>query len=292
MSGHSVVARRAIQRRRAAAPTRWSPRTRAVVMIMTGSLTAILPLTVSAPLLPPFGFAAFVVWRLLRPDLLPPWTALGFGTFDDLVSGNPLGTAIFLWTVAALVLVTAERWFLFRTWRQDWMVTGTACVLYLVALWLLGPVNGGPRGEWSMLLVPAFGSLLAAPLLIRLATGPGTASSSRRGNKHAPSLTKRSTARSRRFHLHPPFAMVHRRRCSWRARRSRWWGRMAYIAVAENETLQAHASESEPRQPDAACRRGAAGSSIAMASEIADNRADFRVDIIPERMVQNRAAQR
>lgn len=173
MSDRSVVARRAVQRRRVEAPKRWSPRTRAFVMIVTGSLTAILPLTVSAPLLPPFGFAAFVVWRLLRSDLLPPWTALGFGTFDDLVSGNPLGTAIFLWTVAALVLVLADRWFLFRTWRQDWMVTGAACVLYLIALWLLGPVNGGPRGEWSMLLVPAFGSLLSAPFLIRLATGPG-----------------------------------------------------------------------------------------------------------------------
>ena len=173
MSDRALVARRAIQRRRAAAPRRWSPRTRAVIMIVSGSLTAILPFTVSAPLLPPFGFAAFVVWRLLRPDLLPPWTALVFGTFDDLVSGNPLGTALLLWTVAALVLVMADRWFLFRTWRQDWLVTGAASVLYLIALWLLGPVSGGPRGDWSMLLAPALGSVLAAPLLIRLATGPG-----------------------------------------------------------------------------------------------------------------------
>lgn len=173
MSNRAVVARRSIQRRRAAAPKRWSPRTRAIVMIVSGSLTAILPFTVSAPLLPPVGFAAFVVWRLLRPDLLPPWTALVFGTFDDLVSGNPLGTAIFLWTAAALVLVLADRWFLFRTWRQDWIVIAAACVLYLCALWLLAPLSGGLRADLSTLLVPAVGSLLSAPLLIRLATGPG-----------------------------------------------------------------------------------------------------------------------
>ncbi len=152
---------------------RWSPRLRSTAMILLGSLTAVLPVLFDSPILPPLGFLAFVVWRLLAPELLPPWSALGFGLFDDLVSGNPLGTAIFLWTVAALALPFADRAFPFRTWRQDWMIAAGAVILYLTALWVLSPINGGAPIPPAFLLLPTGLTVLAAPLVVRLATGPG-----------------------------------------------------------------------------------------------------------------------
>lgn len=142
-------------------------------MILGGSFTAALPFLAEQPVLPAFGFLAFVTWRLLAPELLPPWSAIGFGAFDDLVSGNPLGTAILLWTITALVLPWVERAFLFRTWRQDWMIMGTVAIAYHAALWLLSPLNGGSPVPPLALLVPAALSLLAVPVLARLATGPG-----------------------------------------------------------------------------------------------------------------------
>lgn len=142
-------------------------------MILGGSTAAALPLLADAPILPPFGFLAFVIWRLLAPALLPPWYAIGFATFDDLVSGNPLGTGILLWTVVALVLEGVERAFLFRNWRQDWMIANLTSILYLGAMWLLFPINGGSPPSPTALLLPAVLSLIAIPPLIRLATGPG-----------------------------------------------------------------------------------------------------------------------
>lgn len=173
MSAREIGFRRRFAAGSAPLSRRWTPRLRSTVMIVGGSLTATFPLLSDLPILPPLGFLAFVIWRLLAPDLLPPWCVIGFGAFDDLVSGNPLGTAILLWTVAALLLPWAERVFLFRTWRQDWMIGSAAAIVYLTALWLLSPMNGGSPVPPTTLLIPAVLSLLAVPTGIRLATGPG-----------------------------------------------------------------------------------------------------------------------
>ena len=158
---------------------RWSPRARAVVMVIGGSLISTLPFTATTPLLPPVAFLAFALWCQLRPDLLPPWSALGFALFDDLVSGNPLGTALFLWPLFGLALRTSDRWFLFRSWRQDWFVTAIAGLGYLTALWWLAPLHGGAPPIGSLLL-PAAASVILIPFLLRLATGPGFSARRRR----------------------------------------------------------------------------------------------------------------
>ncbi len=174
MSARVVVARRtAISRSLRRTAPGWSPRARSTALIVGGSFTALLPILADTPLLPPIGFLAYVVWRLLRPDLLPPWTAIGFGLVDDLVSGNPLGTAVLCWTVFALWLEASERWFPFRSWRHDWLVVTGCGLAYLVALWFLSPLNGGAPVPPIALALPALLTLALPPVLIRLATGPG-----------------------------------------------------------------------------------------------------------------------
>ena len=173
MTLHAAHGRAAAARAPQRSGSRWSPRLRSTLMVLLGSLSAILPVLSESPVFPPLGFLAFVVWRLLAPELLPPWSALGFGAFDDLVSGNPLGSAICLWTVAALMLPFADRVFLFRTWRQDWMIAVGAVTLYLIALWALSPVNGGAPIPLAVLVLPAALTVLSVPAFVRLATGPG-----------------------------------------------------------------------------------------------------------------------
>src|SRR5688572_19494181 len=54
-------------------------------------LLAQLPIVVSAPLLPDFGFLLLITWRLLRPEIWTARMALGLGLVADLVTGDPLG---------------------------------------------------------------------------------------------------------------------------------------------------------------------------------------------------------
>src|SRR5699024_7185718 len=69
-----------------------------VASVMVGSLITIVPLIATFPVLPPLGLMTLLAWRLLRPEWMRIWSPLPFGFFDDLVSGQPLGSAILLWT--------------------------------------------------------------------------------------------------------------------------------------------------------------------------------------------------
>lgn len=75
----------------------------------------------SAPIVPPLGLMVLLGWRLLRPGLLPLWAGLPLGLFDDLYSGQPLGSAILLWSLAMIVLEIVETRFPWRNFLQDWM---------------------------------------------------------------------------------------------------------------------------------------------------------------------------
>jgi hypothetical protein len=80
-------------------PTAFEQQLIPVVSVMLGSLAPLLPMIVTSPIVPPFGFMMLLGWRLLRNDLWPVWAALPLGAFDDLFSGAPIGTAMSLWTV-------------------------------------------------------------------------------------------------------------------------------------------------------------------------------------------------
>ncbi len=68
--------------------------------IMLASLVPGWLVIASAPVMPPLGFLVLVAWRQLRPGLLPVWAGLPLGLFDDLYSGQPLGSAVLLWSLA------------------------------------------------------------------------------------------------------------------------------------------------------------------------------------------------
>lgn len=137
-----------------------------VASVMLGSLMSALPLILVAPLFPPLGFMVLVGWRLLHRGILPAWAGILLGLFDDLVSGQPVGSAMMLWTVTLIGLDLVDQRMLWRDFAQDWAI---ACGLIGAAL-LLGlffaNLTGGNTPPW--LLVPQMAiSMLAFPLVMR-----------------------------------------------------------------------------------------------------------------------------
>ena len=99
--------------------------------IMLGSLTPWLPVIAPAPVLPPFGYMLLLAWRLLRPGLLPLWAGLPLGLFDDLYSGQPLGSGVLLFSLTLLAIELIELRFPWRTFLLDWLTASAMLVAYI-----------------------------------------------------------------------------------------------------------------------------------------------------------------
>ena len=141
-----------------------------VVSTMFGSLVPLLlPIIAQTPIVPPFGLLVLLAWRLLRPGLWPVWVPLPLGLFDDLASGQPLGSAMFSWTAAFLAIEASERSLLWRDYVQDWVAACWAIAGCLFASYLFALLAGGkapilaivPQLVASMLLFPAAARLCA-----------------------------------------------------------------------------------------------------------------------------------
>lgn len=131
----------------------------------------------SAPYVPPFGFLVLLAWRQLRPGLLPVWAGLPLGFFDDLYSGQPLGSAILLWSMAMILLEVIELRFPWRSFALEWLLATALIVVYIIAS--LGAANAaggnapltvlGPQAILSVLLYPFVGRIVALLDRFRLA---------------------------------------------------------------------------------------------------------------------------
>lgn len=133
--------------------------------VMLGSLSPTWPLIASAPLLPPLGFLVLLAWRQLRPGLLPVWAGLPLGLFDDLFSGQPLGSAVLLWSIALIVLELIELRFPWRNFLLDWLVAAGLILAYLpTAMGIAMGTTPSPVVLAPQLLI----SIFAYPLVGRL----------------------------------------------------------------------------------------------------------------------------
>lgn len=133
--------------------------------VMLGSLSPTWPVIASAPLLPPLGFLILLAWRQLRPGLLPVWAGLPLGLFDDLFSGQPLGSAVLLWSIALIALEVIELRFPWRNFFLDWLVAAGLITLYLPSA--MGLALGGTP-SFIALAPQLMISIFAYPLVGRL----------------------------------------------------------------------------------------------------------------------------
>lgn len=146
------------------------------ISVMLGSLLPGWLFMASAPYVPPLGFLMLLAWRQLRPGLLPIWAGLPLGLFDDLYSGQPMGSAILLWSVAMIVIEVVELRFPWRNFALEWLLATAMIIAYVLAA--LGAANlaGGstavavlaPQVILAILFYPFIGRIVAALDRLRL----------------------------------------------------------------------------------------------------------------------------
>ena len=134
--------------------------------VAAGSLVTIAPVVASLPLLPPMGLIMLLAWRLAARFALRPWAAAPLGLFDDLLSGQPLGSAVLLWSICFLAIDLIEQRLIFRDFWQDWLIAGAAIAFCVTTGRLLALPLGAQVDV--MLSAQIVISLLLFPLAARL----------------------------------------------------------------------------------------------------------------------------
>lgn len=144
--------------------------------IMLGSILPSLVFASAMPFIPPMGFLMLLTWRIMRPGFLPMWIGVPLGAFDDLFSGQPFGSAIFLWSLAMIIIEFVEARFPWRGFWQDWFTANIGAVLYIVlAMFASGALPNlhqftasAPQLLLSVLLYPIIARMVAFLDKIRL----------------------------------------------------------------------------------------------------------------------------
>ena len=152
------------------APYAWRVRSVPYLTVMLGSLLPVLLIADLMPLFPSLGFLLLLGWRMVRPGLLPLWAGAPLGAFDDLVSGQPFGSAILLWSLAIIVIELIETRFPWRGFWQDWFTAGVIAVSYWFAALLVSGASVTP--ELLIVALPqALLSVMLYPIIARMVAG-------------------------------------------------------------------------------------------------------------------------
>lgn len=141
-----------------------------VVTTILGSCIALLPVVTVSSAMPPFGLLMLLGWRLLRNEIWPAWIGLPLGLVDDLITGQPIGSAMFLWTATLLLLDFVDAHLIWRDYWIDTLVASAAIILciglgYFFAGIGATPVplgNAMPQMIMSMLCFPITTRIIAA----------------------------------------------------------------------------------------------------------------------------------
>ena len=135
--------------------------------IALASLTPLLPIIAPAPIVPPLAFMLLLAWRLMRPGLLPLWSGLPLGAFDDLFSGQPFGSGILLFSLSLIGIELLDVRFPWRSFWQDWIIAIGLLAAYLVLAALVSGARS--NSELYHALVPQFVlSIVMFPLVARI----------------------------------------------------------------------------------------------------------------------------
>ncbi|MEP2988808.1 MAG: rod shape-determining protein MreD [Parasphingorhabdus sp.] len=102
------------------------------ITVIFGSIITALPIITDHPILPPMGLLVVLAWRLIRPGYWPVWIGFPLGLIDDIFSGQPIGSAVFLWSTVFVVLDTLDRKTVNRDYWQDWFIASVAIAFVLV----------------------------------------------------------------------------------------------------------------------------------------------------------------
>jgi len=134
--------------------------------VMAGSLLTIVPVGATLALLPPFGLLVLLSWRLLAPVAILLWAPAALGLFDDIVSGQPIGSAMLLWTLAYFLVDAIDARSGVRDFKQSWAIAALAIAFVLLG----GRLAATPFDAHvdSVLLLQIIISVLFFPAVARL----------------------------------------------------------------------------------------------------------------------------
>jgi rod shape-determining protein MreD len=152
------------------APSPLRARSVPYLSIMLGSALPVLLIADLMPLAPSFGILMLLGWRMVRPGLLPLWAGAPLGAFDDLVSGQPFGSAILLWSLAMIAIELVETRFPWRGFWQDWFTASVIAVAYWLAALLLSGASVTPE-MLAVAMPQALLSVLLYPIIARMVAG-------------------------------------------------------------------------------------------------------------------------
>ena len=140
-----------------------------IASVVVGSmLPSLFPVIANSPILPPFGLLLFLGWRLLRPDIWPAWVGVPLGFIDDLFSGQPIGSAMALWTLASLGIDAIDRRLYWRGFWQDWGIA-VAAVTFVLGVGAVFAMPGASARQLFYTVSPqALGTFFLYPLAVRL----------------------------------------------------------------------------------------------------------------------------
>lgn len=108
-----------------------------ILSVILGSMITTLPIITDFPILPPMGLLVLLAWRLIRPGMWPVWVAFPLGLIDDIFSGQPIGSAAFLWSAAFIFLEIVDRRTPERDYWQDWLIAIFVIVVVIACGMLL-----------------------------------------------------------------------------------------------------------------------------------------------------------
>ena len=138
-----------------------------IASIMLMSMATTLPLLLAQPVLPPLGLMMLLAWRLMRPGLLPMWAGLPFGLFDDIFSGQPFGSAGFIWSLAMIAIELIDSRAIWRDHLQDWLIASLLIVFaLLLGLFIASLAHAVP--SVTVLIPQIVLSILLYPLIVRI----------------------------------------------------------------------------------------------------------------------------
>lgn len=138
-----------------------------IFSVLIGSMTPLLPLVASAPVLPPFGLMVLISWQVLRPGLWPVWAGVPFGIFDDVIGGQPVGSAVLLWSVVLLAIDLIDHRYIWRTYWQDWFIASISIIFVLAGGLAINNILVSDI-RLSVLYPQMILSIFAFPLVLRL----------------------------------------------------------------------------------------------------------------------------
>ncbi len=136
------------------------------VTVVLGSMITALPIITDYPILPPMGLLVILAWRLIRPGYWAVWAGFPLGLIDDIFSGQPFGSAAFLWSVVFILLEAVDRKAVNRDYWQDWLIASIATVFVLIGGMLIIDFQTNML-RLDLLLPQIFLSVLLYPFVAR-----------------------------------------------------------------------------------------------------------------------------